>query len=122
MKQSVRNCCRLPHRLHQEALEKHIRMQKKQLKHDREVLAEANRPFTELNDELIGFDPVTGGIPLMIGKNQKTPKAHVVSMPDDRTYRENDFFRKQEEPRQESKVLSMAAAKALRKIKAIGEE
>ena len=76
-----------------------------------------------MNDELIGFDPVTGGIPLMIGKNQKAPKAHVVSMPNDRTYRENDIFRKPaEEPRQESKVLSMAAAKALRKIKAIGEE
>ena len=109
--------------VHQEALEKHIRMQKQQLKHDREVLADANRPFTELNDELIGFDPVTGGISLMIGKNQKTPKARVVSMPNDRTYRENDIFRKPaEEPRQESKVLSMAAAKALRKIKAIGEE
>lgn len=107
----------------QEALEKHIRMQKQQLKHDREKLEEANRPFTELNDELIGFDPVTGGIPLMLGKNQNTPKARVVSMPDDRTYRENDIFRKPaEKPRQESKVLSMAAAKALRKIKAIGEE
>lgn len=98
-------------------------MQKQQLKHDREKLEEANRPFTELNDELIGFDPVTGGIPLMLGKNQNTPKARVVSMPDDRTYRENDIFRKPaEKPRQESKVLSMAAAKALRKIKAIGEE
>ena len=109
-------------RVHQEALVKHRKMQNQQLKHDQEVLADANRPFTELNAELIGFDPVTGGIPLMIGKNQKAPRARVVSMPDDRTYRENDFFRKQEEPRQESKVLSMAAAKALRKIKAIGEE
>lgn len=109
-------------RVHQQALVEHRKMQNQQLKHDREVLADANRPFTELNDELIGFDPVTGGIPLMIGKNQKTPKARVVSMPNDRTYRENDIFRKQEEPRQESKVLSMAAAKALRKIKAIGEE
>lgn len=110
-------------RVHQQALVKHRKMQNQQLKHDQEVLADANRPFTELNDELIGFDPVTGGIPLMIGKNQKTPKARVVSMPNDRTYRENDIFRKPaEEPRQESKVLSMAAAKALRKIKAIGEE
>lgn len=110
-------------RVHQEALVKHRKMQNQQLKHDQEVLADANRPFTELNAELIGFDPVTGGIPLMIGKNQKAPRARVVSMPDDRTYRENDIFRKPaEEPRQESKVLSMAAAKALRKIKAIGEE
>lgn len=108
--------------VHQEALKKHIKMQKQQLKHDRMILEEANRPFTELNDELIGFDPVTGGIPLMMGKNQKTPKAKVVSMPDDRTYRNNEIFRKPEEPRQESKVLNMAAERALRKIKAIGEE
>lgn len=106
----------------QEALEKHIRMQKQQLKHDREKLAEANRPFTELNDELIGFDPVTGGIPLMLGKNQGTPKAKVVSMPEDRVYRKNEIFRKQEEPRQESKVLNMAAERAMRRIKAIGEK
>lgn len=108
--------------IHQEALEKHIRMQKQQLKLDRMRLEEANRPFTELNDELIGFDPVTGGIPLMIGKNQKTPKAKVVSMPDDRTYRNNEMLRKPEEPRKESRVLNMAAERALRKIKAIGEE
>lgn len=109
-------------RVHRDALEKHIRAQKEQLKRDRMRLEEANRPFTELNDELIGFDPVTGGIPLMIGKDRKAPKAAVVSMPEDEVYRKNGIFRRPEETRKSSRVLDMAAERALRKLKAIGEE
>lgn len=108
----------------QEALEKHMKMQREQLRRTREQLAEARVPFEEkfreINDQYVGFNPTAGGTDLMAGKKQKPAK--VVSMPQESSYRSNKEVRRPEEQRQESKVLNMAAERALRKIKAIGEE
>lgn len=105
-----------------EALIQHRKMQHEQIKRDRERLAEANVPFTELNDQLVGFDPVTGGIDLMIGKN-RTPAAKVVSLPDDRAYRNGQLKKAaQEETGAESNFISLQAERALRRLRAIGEE
>lgn len=110
----------------QKALTAHLKMQKTQIRNDREKLEDANRPFTELNDEYVGFDPVTGGIDLMIGKNQNNApkKTKVVALPDDRTYRNNEDVRKKEkeEPVQQSQFLNLQAERSLRKLRAIGEE
>lgn len=105
----------------QKALEEHMKSQKRQLKSDREKLADANRPFEELNDQYIGFSTVTGGIDLMMGKTgTKTNK--VVSMPTDRTYTQNASMRKQqEEAEYESEYMNRQAENALRKLRAIGE-
>lgn len=105
----------------QEALVQHRKMQREQIRRDRERIADANVPFTELNDQLIGFDPVTGGIPLMIGN--QTPAKKVVALPEDRTYR-NDQIRRQEAKGavQQSQFISLQAERALRRLRAIGEE
>lgn len=105
----------------QPALEQHRRMQNAQLRKDRELLKEAQRPFEELNEEYVDFNPITGGMDLMIGKNQKKKK--VVTLPDDRTYRQNEPVKKTEaEEEAGAAFLNLQAERTLRKIKAIGEE
>lgn len=57
--------------MEQQALKEHLGRQKRQLKRDKEILKEANVPFTEINDQFVGFTPTTGGINLMIEKSLK---------------------------------------------------
>lgn len=102
----------------QEALVQHRKMQREQIKRDRERLLEANVPFTALNDQMVGFDPVTGGIDLMIGAKQKA--ARVVSLPEDTAYRSNQI--QKQESGQQGRFISLQAERALRRLKAIGEE
>lgn len=113
-----------PHGVEQKALKVHLTRQKNQLKKDRERLEQANVPFTELNDQYIGFNKATGGIDLMIGKDpEKKPKqSKVVALPTDNTYRSG--FRKGAEAAQEqeeSSYLSGKAESALRRLRAMNE-
>lgn len=104
-------------KMHQKALEEHIRMQKRQEKKDRERLKEARRPLEELNDQYIGFSETAGGIELMAGAKRKTAK--VVSMPVDRTYQNG--FRTEQEEEQENEYMKKQAEEALKKLRAIGD-
>lgn len=113
-----------PHGVEEKALKVHITRQKNQLKKDRERAREANVPFTELNDQYIGFNKATGGIDLMIGKDpEKKPKqSKVVALPTDNTYRSG--FRKGAEAAQEpeeSSYLSGKAETALKMLRAMNE-
>lgn len=87
------------HGVEQKALKEHLARQKRQLQEDRRILAEANVPFTELNDQYTGFNEATGGISLMLGKKPEKKSGKVVAMPEDRTYRNG--FRGRPEPDQE---------------------
>lgn len=104
-------------KVHQKTLIDHLKMQKTQLKEDRKVLEEANRPFTEMNDQYIGFSDTVGGIELMVGNKKNTAK--VVSMPEDRTYQAG--FRKQENSQEPNDYMKQQAQKALEKLEAIGQ-
>lgn len=105
----------------QKALEEHMKAQKRQLKRDRELLEEANRPFEELNDQYVGFSSVTGGIDLMAGKYEGK-QGKVITLPHDRTYTQNPDVRKQQEPEEhESEYMNLQAENALKKIRAMGE-
>lgn len=102
-----------------EALEKHIRMQKHQLKEDQKRLEEANIPLEQINDQMKGFNPVTGGIELMVG-GQSHKKAKIISMPDDKTYRQNGDMRQVPETvQEEDSYISRNAEKALKKLRGI---
>lgn len=113
-----------PHGVEQKALKVHLARQKNQLKKDRERLEQANVPFTELNDQYVGFGKATGGIDLMIGKEpeKKTKASKVVALPTDNTYRSG--FRKgaevEQEP-EESSYLNSKAESALRLLRAMNE-
>jgi hypothetical protein len=102
----------------QKALKEHLARQKKQLRDTREELRELNVPFTELNDQYVGFDEVTGGISLMEGK--KTKKGTIVQMPDDRTY-QNGFRggSQKEETEEENGYISRMAEEALQKLRVL---
>lgn len=98
----------------------HIKMQKRQESRDKKRLEEANVPFEQLNSQYVGFSSVTGGIDLMIsGKKQKPAK--VVSLPDDRTYRQGFRGSPPEEDRTESRYMERKGEDALKKLRAIGE-
>ena len=113
-----------PHGVEQKALKVHLARQKNQLKKDRERLEQANVPFTELNEQYVGFNKATGGIDLMIGKEpeKKTKASKVVALPTDNTYRSG--FRKgmeaEREP-EESSYLNSKAESALRLLRAMNE-
>lgn len=113
-----------PHGVEQKALKVHLTRQKNQKKKDQERVREANVPFTELNDQYIGFGKATGGIDLMIGKDpEKKPKsAKVVALPTDNTYR-SGFRKGAEAPEEtvESDYLSGKAESALRMLRAMNE-
>ncbi len=96
----------------------HFRMQKKQLKNDRRILEEANVPFTELNDQYVGFDETVGGIGLMTGR-KKRKTAKIVSMPEDNTYRNGFRGKKQEEPAEGNAYINKKAEEALRALRAL---
>lgn len=91
-------------------------MQKRQLRRDKERLAEATRPIEEINSEVKAFNPVTGGIDLTIeGKGIK--KAKVVAMPEDRTYVQNQKLRKEEPEELENSFMNQSAEAALKKLR-----
>lgn len=99
-----------------EDLLNHIKMQKRQLRRDKERLAEATRPIEAINPEVKAFNPVTGGIDLTIeGKGIK--KAKVVAMPEDRTYAQNRKLRKEEPEESESSFMNQSAEAALKKLR-----
>ncbi len=98
----------------------HIKMQKRQESRDKKRLEEASVPFEQLNSQYVGFSSVTGGIDLMVsGKKQKPAK--VVSLPDDRTYRQGFRGSPPEEDRTESRYMERKGEDALKKLRAIGE-
>lgn len=105
--------------VHQEAVGEHKRRQRAQEKRDRQILEAARTPLEQLNEQYVGFSPTAGGIELMVS-NQKVKKAKVVSMPEDRTYREG-FRANRQEQGQESEYLAAQAQEALRRIRAINE-
>lgn len=100
----------------QKALKEHLARQKRQLKNDRRILEEANVPFTELNDQYVGFDETVGGIDLMVGKKRKPAK--IISMPEDNTYR-NGFRGKKKEGPAENTYINEKAEEALRALRAL---
>lgn len=102
----------------QKALKEHLARQKRQLKNDRRILEEANVPFTELNDQYVGFDETVGGIDLMVGK-KKRKTAKIVSMPEDNTYRNGFRGKKQEEPAEGNAYINEKAEEALRALRAL---
>lgn len=104
----------------QKALKEHLGRQKRQLKQDREKLYEANVPFTELNEQYVGFNEATGGIDLMIGGKKQDKAAKVTAIPKDRTYQQGFRAEKREEDGQDSEYMSRQAENALRKLRAIG--
>ena len=104
----------------QDGLEKHIRMQKRQEKLDRERLEDARRPFEEINDEYIGFSAVTGGIDLMVeGKGSKSSK--VVSLPVDKTFTQNKTLRDtiRDDNKSDNSYINRSAESALKKLRAV---
>lgn len=98
---------------------KHIQMQKRQEKRDKQRLEEANIPFEQLNEQYVGFSSVTGGIDLM-AEGSARKKAKVVSLPNDRTYRKNNGKIKKEEPL-DNAYMQKQAEDAIKRIRAIGE-
>ncbi len=100
----------------QKALKEHLARQKRQLKNDRRILEEANVPFTEINDQFVGFDETVGGIDLMVGKKRKPAK--IIAMPEDGTYRNGFRGKKKEEP-VESAYINEKAEEALRALRAL---
>lgn len=104
----------------QKALKEHIGMQKKQIKRDREKLHEANIPFTEINEQYVGFNETIGGISLMMGGRKQDKAAKVIALPDDRTYQQGFRAGKKEEDGGDSEYMSRQAENALRKLRAIG--
>ena len=98
----------------------HIRMQKRQESRDKKLLAEANVPFEELNEQFVGFNEVTGGIDLMLGGKRQTKAAKVISMPEDRTYQQGFRAEKREDEAPDSEYINNQAENALKKLRAIG--
>ncbi len=103
----------------QKVVEEHRKMQKRQIRRDRERLEEALRPFEEMNEAYIGFNRTAGGIDLMIGGEGKKP-AKVIEIPDDRTYRQGFRAEKQDLPETDSGYMSQQAESALKKLRTMG--
>lgn len=95
----------------------HLKRQKRQEARERKRLEDANMPFDQLNENLKGFNPVTGGINLMVEGTGK--KSNVVAIPNDQTYKQNVSMRKQKEHEEIDDYLSQQAEEALRKLRAI---
>ncbi len=96
-------------------LKEHRRIQNAQLKRDRRLLEEANRPFEELAGEAAAGGNMVGGIELMTGK--EPVKAKVVSMPQSETYRRN--IKKLKKEAKPSAYMAGQARKALEKLEAM---
>ncbi len=104
--------------MNKEVYEKHMRMKKKQEKKDRELLKEASTSLEELAERSAGFNPVTGGIDLMIrGEGKKAAK--VIQVPEDPAYRKNPELRKLRKNPETNTHLTRNAKKALEQLKAM---
>ena len=99
----------------------HIRMQKRQESRDRKTLAEANTPFTEMDDSYIGFgfQEMVGGIDFMIEKNVKAKPRSVIAFPEDKSYQQGFRGKKQTEEVSENEYINRQAENALKKLRAI---
>lgn len=75
-------------RVSQKALEEHLKEQNRQLKKDRERIANRQKTLAERSNEHEEADNVVGGLELTIGKKQTAKKNNVVSIPTDRQYAE----------------------------------
>lgn len=103
----------------QKALKEHLGRQKRQLKQDRRILEDANVPFTEINDQYVGFNETTGGIDLMVGKKPSKKVSKVVSLPNDNTFRKGFRAKKTEEQEEENEYINKKAEDALRALRAL---
>lgn len=104
----------------QERLEKHLRMQNRQIADAKKVLEEARKPFEDMDEDFVGFNSVVGGIDLMrSGKGKK--KGKIISLPEDKTFRQNADVRKREREEKEVEYLAKTAESALAEIRAIGQ-
>lgn len=104
----------------QKALKEHLGRQKRQIKQDRERLREANVPFTEINEQYVGFNETTGGIDLMISGKPEKKAGKVVAMPTDKTFQSG--FRgasKKTEPEEENEYINRQAEEALKALRAL---
>lgn len=106
----------------QKALKEHLGRQKRQIKQDRERLREANVPFTEINEQYVGFNETTGGIDLMIGNKSDKKAGKVVAMPTDKTY-QNGFRgaskKVDAEVDEENEYINRKAEEALKALRAL---
>ena len=104
----------------QKALKEHLGRQKRQIKQDRERLREANVPFTEINEQYVGFNETTGGIELMISGKSDRQSGKVIAIPTDKTY-QNGFrgTSRKDEPEEENEYINRKAEEALKALRAL---
>ena len=102
------------HSIHEKTVESHIRMQKTQEKRDKQTLAES-QDLGDLAERAKGFNPVTGGLDLMIRGKGKPAK--VIALPGDPAYRNNPEMRKRRQG--ENPYIARKAQEALEKMKAL---
>lgn len=103
----------------QKALKDHFRMQKKQLKRDKEIIKEANVPFTGINGQYAGHNGTVGSTWRKRPEEKKT--GNVISLPEDNTYR-NGFRVKEtenKEQEEENNYISRKAEEALKSLRAL---
>lgn len=98
----------------QKVLEEHMRMQKTQEKRDRERIART-QDLGDLAEKVKGFNPVTGGLDLMLQGKGKSAK--VIALPGDPVYRNNPEMRKRKQG--ENPYIARKAQEALEKMKAL---
>ena len=103
----------------QKALKEHLGRQKRQIKQDRERLREANVPFTEINEQYVGFNETTGGIDLMISGKPEKKTGKVIAMPEDKTYQSGFRGTKKAEPEEENEYINRKAEEALKALRAL---
>ena len=104
----------------QKALKEHLGRQKRQIKQDRERLREANVPFTEINEQYVGFNETTGGIELMISGKSDRQSGKVIAIPTDKTY-QNGFrgTSRKDDPEEENEYINRKAEEALKALRAL---
>lgn len=105
----------------QKALKDHFKMQKRQLKRDKEIIEEAGIPFTEINGQYAGHNEAVGST---WRKRPEEKKAgNVISLPEDNTYRNGFRVKKAEAKEQEAEeknnYISRKAEEALEVLRAL---
>lgn len=103
----------------QKALKDHFKMQKKQLKRDKEIIKESNVPFAEINGQYAGYNETAGSTWRKRPEEKKT--GNVISLPEDNTYR-NGFRVKEtknKEQEEENNYISRKAEEALKSLRAL---
>lgn len=105
----------------QEALEKHLRNQKRQLKDVRETLEEFRRPYEARIEEGDGKAKAVGALDLTVKADHST-KQKVVALPVDKEYREEAEERRKSSKKAggESEYITRKGESALSKLRGIG--